>query len=196
MYMRWTNDPFMRHIPHMTSASEPLEWVWMRTLFYFEAYVFLPSLLPLLPRVEKDREPRAATEYHSASSKIPHSFSGCTQCTMVRPTPGYFHALLYLLSPSHPLYRYQNHIPVLNSLRCFRSGHRYALHGCYPLPPIDVVKRVRLGSQCLTTSRACRVLHPILSRTRVDCDRLGNENHEGTPGTRQVRGGEEISINR
>ena len=39
MYIRWTNDPFMCHVPHMKSASEPLEWVWMRTLFYFEAYV-------------------------------------------------------------------------------------------------------------------------------------------------------------
>ena len=37
MYIRWTNDPFMQYVPNMNSPSDPLEWVWMRTLFYFEA---------------------------------------------------------------------------------------------------------------------------------------------------------------
>lgn len=36
-YIHWTNDPFMRCVPNMNSPSDPLEWVWMRTLFYFEA---------------------------------------------------------------------------------------------------------------------------------------------------------------
>lgn len=52
MYIRWTNDPFVRYVPNMNSASEPLEWVWMRALFYFEAYV-LPSFPSLLPLPEK-----------------------------------------------------------------------------------------------------------------------------------------------
>lgn len=37
MYIRWTNDPFMRYVPNMNSPGDPLEWLWMRTLFYFEA---------------------------------------------------------------------------------------------------------------------------------------------------------------
>lgn len=37
IYLRWTNDPLMRYVPNMISPTDPLEWVWMRTLFYFEA---------------------------------------------------------------------------------------------------------------------------------------------------------------
>ena len=37
MYIRWTNDPLMRYVPNMITPTDPPEWVWMRTLFYFEA---------------------------------------------------------------------------------------------------------------------------------------------------------------
>jgi len=66
MYISWTNDPFMRYVPGMKTASDPLAWVWMRTLFYFEAYVFPPPppSLPLVPFAENERKARARAPHN------------------------------------------------------------------------------------------------------------------------------------
>jgi len=38
-YINTTNDPFVGNVSRMKSATEPLEWVWMLTMFHFETYV-------------------------------------------------------------------------------------------------------------------------------------------------------------
>ena len=38
-YIKITNDPFVGNVSRMKSASEPIEWVWMLTLFHIETYV-------------------------------------------------------------------------------------------------------------------------------------------------------------
>ena len=102
MYLRWTNDPFMRYVPDMNSASEPLEWVWMRTLFYFEAYVFLPSCL-FCRKSKKDRQP---TEPLSPVQPLPKSRVCSRDVRNVQwyvPTLYYISfSLVHLLGPFPP----------------------------------------------------------------------------------------------
>jgi len=43
-YIKMTNDPFVGNVSRMKSATEPLEWVWMLTLFHIETYV--TSMVP------------------------------------------------------------------------------------------------------------------------------------------------------
>lgn len=38
-YIKMTNDPFVGNVSRMKSAAEPIEWVWMLTLFHVETYV-------------------------------------------------------------------------------------------------------------------------------------------------------------
>lgn len=38
-YLNATNDPFVGNVSRMKSASEPIEWVWMLTLFHIETFV-------------------------------------------------------------------------------------------------------------------------------------------------------------
>lgn len=88
---------------------------------------------------------------------------------------------LYLLIKNS--YRRQTPIPVLNSLRRFRSSHCHPLHRCHPSSPICLIKLLGLGRQSLPTSCPCRVLHSIPFRPSLDRSRLGDSNQQRTSGT-------------
>jgi len=44
-YIKLTNDPFVGNVSRMKSATEPIEWVWMLSLFHFETLFLVPTFI-------------------------------------------------------------------------------------------------------------------------------------------------------